>query len=121
MKEATLVRRVLTELNAVPGCKAVKVHGSQYTEAGTPDIFGCYHGKAFLIECKVGNNVLGKIQQWRFEAWMAAGATVVVGREGFNVSEFVVSLAGLDSWSEDRKAALLKLERDSGRQTSGGK
>lgn len=89
MKESALVRRILRELNAVPGCKAAKLHGGPYMQAGMPDVFGCYNGRAFLVEVKVEGRMLSPIQSLRFFEWLAAGAPVVVAREDFDAREFI--------------------------------
>jgi len=93
MKESTLVKGVLDELNGMPECKAVKFHGSRFTEAGTPDIVGCFRGIPFLIECKVGRNEPTKIQAHRMRQWADAGAFVTVAREDFDVPAFIESLS----------------------------
>lgn len=76
--EAALVYLTLRYLNGLRGCKAVKFHGSEYTEAGTPDIVGCYRGRTFLIEAKVEGGKVSKIQDYRLKQWKSAGAVVAV-------------------------------------------
>ncbi len=62
--EASLVRRVLRELNSWERTRAVKMHGSAYTRAGTPDILGCTHGRFFVLEAKVVGKTPSKIQRY---------------------------------------------------------
>ena len=79
MRESTLVRNMLQTLNSYPDCKAIKVHGSEFTESGTPDIIGCWRGRMFVIEVKATKT--GKptaIQQTRLAQWRAAGAVARV-------------------------------------------
>ncbi len=88
MRETILTRRILRALNAYPDCKAIKAKG---LEVGTPDIFGCYQGQAFLLEVKTTSTV-SKAQQQRLSQWRATGATCAVAREDFSVREFIESL-----------------------------
>jgi Holliday junction resolvase len=53
MNEAELTRDCIRRLNKLPGCFAVKVHGSPYQRKGLPDIVGCVHGQFFGIEMKL--------------------------------------------------------------------
>jgi len=91
MRESTLQRRILRELNAVPGCKAIPLTGM---EAGTPDLIGCYLGWGFLIECKVDGKLPTLIQDQRIGEWQNTGAPVVVARENFDVYAFLHPFGG---------------------------
>jgi Holliday junction resolvase len=72
VNEAELTRDCIRRLNKLPGCFAVKVHGSPYQRRGLPDIVGCLHGQFFGIEMKMPGkeanltdnqkNVLAKIR-----------------------------------------------------------
>lgn len=53
--ESILVDQVKSYLKTVKGCKCEKRHGSAYSEAGQPDISGCYKGRRFEIELKHPN------------------------------------------------------------------
>jgi len=74
MKESAIVTRILKFLNRLPHCKAIKIHGSPYMEAGTPDILGCYHGQMFAFEVKTTKGKTSKIQDYRLSQWGIAGA-----------------------------------------------
>lgn len=68
---------ILHYLNSLPRGKAINIHGSQYSERGTPDIVGCVNGRAIAFECKRDyTEDLEKIQKWRLSEWIAAGAVV---------------------------------------------
>lgn len=68
---------ILHYLNSIPGGKAINIHGSPFSERGTPDIIGCINGKAVAFECKRDDKEdLEKIQKWRLSEWIAAGAVV---------------------------------------------
>lgn len=51
-RESRLSREILTALR-VAGAYAIKIHGSEFTTVGTPDIQGCYKGKFFALETKL--------------------------------------------------------------------
>ena len=74
--EAAIVRRVLAELNSWPKTRAVKMHGSPYSRAGTPDILGCTHGLMFVLEAKSIGKTPSKIQRYELQKWEQAGAVV---------------------------------------------
>jgi Holliday junction resolvase len=88
MRESVLVTRILEELRSF-GAKVIKVHGSQYIEAGTPDLMGCYHGRPFAIECKINKNHTTRLQLKRLDEWRSAGAVAVVAREDFDTAAFL--------------------------------
>ena len=68
---------ILHYLNSIPGAKAINVHGSIFSERGTPDIIGCINGRMIAFECKRDESEdLTKIQKWRLSEWIAAGAVV---------------------------------------------
>ena len=91
MKESTLVRRILRELNTAPRTKAIKIYGNAYGSAGEPDIIGAANGRMFAIEAKVGAGKPTKLQEFRLEQWEAAGARVAVATEEFDVGRFLAS------------------------------
>ena len=73
-EEANLVRRTLKALNALPGTRAVKNHGSPFSRVGTPDIVGCTRGLFFTLEAKSKGKHPRKIQLVELERWRRAGA-----------------------------------------------
>jgi len=76
MRESSLTTRILKYLNSLPGCKAEKRHGSQYSEAGAPDINACYQGRSVQIEVKRPGEKPTRIQLKRLREWQEAGAVV---------------------------------------------
>ena len=72
-KEASVVKTILRRLNALPGCKAEKVHGGIYGRRGKPDITGCVLGRRFDLEVKVGVNKPTPTQLKEIEEWRSAG------------------------------------------------
>lgn len=75
-REKELVRRILATLNRQPGVKAIKIHGSQFVERGTPDIMGVNNGTPFFIETKRHGEAVSDIQYVRLSEWEKAGARV---------------------------------------------
>lgn len=72
-----VVEPILSYLNSLPNSKAINVHGSVYSERGTPDVIGCIRGRLIAFECKrTADEDLEKIQKWRLSEWIAAGAVV---------------------------------------------
>ncbi len=70
--EARIVNKILSELNAIPKCKAEKNHGTQF---GKPklDISGALNGMAFHIEVKVPGNK-PTARQWQvIKDWQKVG------------------------------------------------
>lgn len=72
-----VVQPILRYLNSLPNSKAINIHGSVYTERGTPDIIGCINGRTVAFECKRSEKESPeKIQEWRLSEWLASGAVV---------------------------------------------
>lgn len=80
MTEAALTRRILCALRALPRAWAVKIHGSAYQDAGTPDILGCYAGRMFALEVKTPHGRVTPIQARTLARWEATGAVAAVVR-----------------------------------------
>ena len=72
-----VVRPILDYLNSLPGGKAINIHGSVFSERGTPDIIGCINGRMVAFECKRDDaEDLEAIQKWRLSEWIVSGAVV---------------------------------------------
>lgn len=72
-----VVAPILKYLNSLPKSKAINIHGSVFSERGTPDVIGCVNGRAVAFECKRdATEALEKIQDWRLSEWLASGAVV---------------------------------------------
>ena len=90
-----VVKPILDYLNSLPNSKAINVHGSVYSERGTPDVIGCIRGRLVAFECKrTTNEDLEKIQSWRLSEWIAAGA-VVGGVSDLWQVQMILCLMGL--------------------------
>lgn len=72
-----VVQPVLDYLNSIPGSKAINIHGSVFSERGTPDVVGAIRGRTVVFECKRDTTEAPEdIQEWRLAEWLAAGAVV---------------------------------------------
>lgn len=72
-----VVQPVLDYLNSIPGAKAINIHGSVFSERGTPDVIGSIRGRTVAFECKRSEEEAPEaIQKWRLAEWIAAGAIV---------------------------------------------
>ena len=82
--EKDLINYLLKGLNVLPNCKAIKLHGSVYMEAGTPDILVSMNGRCVLVEVKRDTcNHPSVIQELRIKEWKWAGADcgIVAGKD----------------------------------------
>ena len=61
-------------INALPGARAIKLHGSIFMEAGHPDVLACVNGRTFALEGKRAKKGPRVLQQKRLASWAAAGA-----------------------------------------------
>ena len=74
MLESTLVAKIKKALEA-EGAKVIKVHGSGFMEAGTPDLIGCLQGRCFCLEVKRdANHKPTALQVQRLKEWQLSGA-----------------------------------------------
>lgn len=84
-RESTIVRNILTALNALPHCKAIKVHGSPYLK-GQADITGALGlaldgvavGLRFEFEVKRPGEVPTPLQAAVLRQWGAVGVVAAV-------------------------------------------
>ncbi len=90
-----VVRPVLRYLNSLPKSKAINIHGSVFSERGTPDVIGCVNGRLVVFECKRdATEDLEEIQKWRLCEWIAAGAVVGGVSDVWHV-DMILRLMGL--------------------------
>ena len=92
MTEALLVRRILKALRQA-GAVAVKYHGSAFGTAGTPDILGCFRGRAFALEVKLRGRekTVTPLQAKRLREWRTAGAVAEVVTSVEEALEYVTT------------------------------
>ena len=92
-----VVEPILHYLNSLPNSKAINIHGSVFSERGTPDVIGCISGRMVAFECKRDTTESPtSIQQWRLCEWLAAGAIVGGVSDVWHVA-MILSLMGVFS------------------------
>lgn len=90
-----VVEPILHYLNSLPNSKAINIHGSIFSERGTPDILGCINGRMVAFECKRSDTEdLEKIQEWRLSEWLLAGA-VVGGVSSLDHVKLILQIMGI--------------------------
>lgn len=86
---------ILKYLNSLPNSKAINIHGSVFSERGTPDVIGSINGRMVCFECKRDTTEdLEEIQKWRLAEWLSAGA-VVGGVSDVSHVKMILQLMGL--------------------------
>lgn len=68
--------RALEKLRAIPGSKWIKIQ--QKSIRGTPDVFGCYHGRMVAIELKTDDGATDPLQKYEIRQWERSGALALV-------------------------------------------
>ncbi|MBA3973788.1 MAG: hypothetical protein C0504_06170 [Candidatus Solibacter sp.] len=79
-RESSLVKQIMAALRAIPGVAVRKRHGSSWSVAGDPDLFGSLRGRHFEIEVKTDTGVLTALQRARLDEWQRSGALAGVAR-----------------------------------------
>lgn len=87
MSEADFVRKIKDNLNSRSGVYAIRTNTGPHGKRGTPDVFGCYGGRLFVIEAKLEYNKPTAIQSAELEAWRRSGALacVLTHHPGMNI------------------------------------
>ena len=75
--EKSITKSILTYLNSIKGCRAVKMQGT-INRAGEPDVFCCYKGRLVLFEVKRPGNKPTMLQEATLGMWHEAGAVTAV-------------------------------------------
>ena len=70
------------------GAYHIKIHGSAYTPAGTPDILACYKGKFIAIEVKKPKGgIVSALQKFKIQQIKDAEGVAFVARSVEDVKE----------------------------------
>jgi hypothetical protein len=86
LEYSSVVEPILDYLNSLPNSKAINIHGSVFSERGTPDVIGCINGRLVAFECKRSEDEEPTpIQKWRLSEWIVAGAVVGAVSDVFHV------------------------------------
>lgn len=95
LEYSSVVIPIIKYINSLPNGKAINIHGSIYSERGTPDVIGCINGRFIAFECKRDDSEdLEPIQKWRLGEWYAVGAVVGGVSDVFHV-KLILMLMGL--------------------------
>ena len=89
------VQPILKYLNSLPNSKAINIHGSVFSERGSPDVIGCVNGNMVCFECKRDyTEDLERLQKWRLCEWIKAGAIVGGVSDLWHV-QYILQLMGV--------------------------
>lgn len=95
LEYSSVVKPLLEFINSMPNGKAINIHGSVFSERGTPDIIGSIDGRAVMFECKRdAKEDLEPIQKWRLCEWIMAGA-VVGGVSDVWHAQYILQIMGV--------------------------
>lgn len=90
-----VVQPILKYVNSLSDGKAINIHGSIFSERGTPDVIGSIGGRTVAFECKRdATEDLTDIQKWRLCEWIRAGAVVGGVSELWHV-QYILQLMGV--------------------------
>lgn len=92
--ESRLSRKIIRALND-QGAYTWKVHGNEFTPAGTPDIVGVYRGLFIAVETKMVGGRLSAIQEYRIKQIREAGGRVLA--PCFSVEQAVQWISSISS------------------------
>lgn len=91
----SVVVPILKYINSLPNGKAINIHGSIFSERGTPDVLGSIGGRTVVFECKRdATEDLENIQKWRLCEWIQAGAVVGGVSDLWHV-QYILQLMGV--------------------------
>ena len=93
MREADIVRAILTHLRSLPGCFCWKEHGGPYGTNGIPDVICCYRGWFVAFEVKTDKGKPTKLQEAVIRKIVRAGGTALIVR---SVEDVKAALAAID-------------------------
>jgi hypothetical protein len=99
--ESDLSREVIEYLNDVPECWAFKSHGGVYQRAGIPDIIGCYKGRFFGVELKIGDKYPSALQRKTLKEIRDVGGLAITAWE---LETVVQMLAVIDDMIAEGRA-----------------
>lgn len=98
--ETRLANRIRKHLKReFPGIMVIKIHGSEFQEAGLPDFIACYEGKFIGLEIKRPGepHPLTDIQRRKLDKIEAAGGIVGVAHDPEEAT-FIIRMGLIDQW-----------------------
>lgn len=109
-RENDVTAKLIKVLNSIPLTRAKKRHGGKF-QSGEPDIAAVFRGRAVLIEVKLIDGELTRLQAAELDRWAAAGAFCAVAV--WNHAQRVFSIHRdriLESWQALTGAGTLNKE-----------
>lgn len=95
LEYTSVVSPILKFINSIPNGKAINIHGSVFSERGTPDVMGSIGGRTVVFECKRDTTEdLEDIQKWRLCEWIKAGAVAGGVSDLWHV-QYILQLMGV--------------------------
>jgi len=88
MKEKTLQAKIIKYMRS-EGAWIVKYPGGAYAEVGVPDLVGCFKGRFFAFEVKVGNNYASEMQKHQIGLIQSSGGYAFIVYSMKKVMEIV--------------------------------
>jgi len=107
-RESALARSALRYLSTQGSHVRVrKVHGSRFSTAGDPDLYGCCRGRMFVIELKQAGKQATAKQRHELDGWKATGAVVGVATTLEEVEAILVpfGVVTLADWRKMRRGS----------------
>lgn len=89
MKESEIIKAVKEYLKTVDNCFYWKEHGSQYGQAGIPDIIICLDGRFIALEVKTAKGKVSILQQVTLRKIKNAGGIAEVVRSVEEVKKII--------------------------------
>jgi len=76
--ETTLINNIVQKVLRKQRVKWLKIHGSRFQRAGTPDLFVCRAGRLLVLEAKMPGEEPTRLQAHELTAWQHVGAYAAV-------------------------------------------
>jgi mevalonate kinase len=94
MKESEIIAGIKDYLKTVDNCFYWKEHGSQFGQAGIPDIICCIGGRFIAFEVKTDKGKTTVLQEITLRKIRKAGGTAEVVRSVREVKDLIERLKG---------------------------
>lgn len=92
MKESEIISQIREYLKTIEGCFFWKEHGSQFGQAGIPDLIICHKGRFIALEVKAEKGKTTTLQEVALRRIRRAGGTAEVVRSIDDVKAVIEKL-----------------------------
>jgi len=89
LKEAEIIKSIKEYLKTVENCFYWKEHGSQFGQAGIPDIIVCLNGKFIALEAKTEKGKASVLQEITLRKIRNAGGIAEIVRSVEEVKQII--------------------------------